>query len=72
MKKLLLKKQFYAIDKQYKLADGSVQTSENLIKMLTRCIKMYDSQAELYKVINYIEDRMHKLNELKTYLQGDQ
>ena len=44
MKKLLLKKQFYMIDNQYKVAENKTQTSENLIKILSRCIKMYDAQ----------------------------
>ena len=43
MKKLLLKKQFYMIDNQYKVAEDKTQTSENLIKILSRCIKMYDA-----------------------------
>ena len=65
MKKLLLKKQFYVIDNQYKLAENEKQTSENLIKILSRCLKMYDAQNELYKIIMLIEERLESLNELK-------
>ena len=65
MKKLLLKKQFYVIDNQYKLAENEKQTSENLIKILSRCLKMYDAQNELYKIIMLIEERLESLGELK-------
>lgn len=65
MNKLLLKKQFYIIDKQYKLADNEKQTSENLIKILSRCLKMYDAQNELYKIIMLIEERLETQHALK-------
>ena len=65
MNKLLLKKQFYIIDKQYKLADNEKQTSENLIKILSRCLKMYDAQNELYKIIMLIEERIEAASALK-------
>ena len=65
MNKLLLKKQFYVIDKQYKLAENEKQTSENLIKILSRCLKMYDAQNELYKIIMLIETRIETLHILK-------
>lgn len=60
MKKLLLKKQFYIIDKQYKLAENEKQTSVNLIKILARCLKMFDAQTEIYKIIHLIESRLEK------------
>ena len=69
MNKLLLKKQFYVIDKQYKLADNEKQTSENLIKILSRCLKMYDAQNELYKIIMLIESRIESLSVLKKELR---
>ena len=65
MKKLLLKKQFYIIDKQYKLAENEKQTSLNLIKILSRCLKMFDAQAEIYKIIGSIETRVESLKALK-------
>ncbi len=65
MKKLLLKKQFYIIDKQYKLAENEKQTSWNLIKILSRCLKMYDAQAEIYKIIHSIESRIENLKLFK-------
>ena len=37
MKKLLLKRQFYHIDAQYKLAENQKQTAENILKLLVRC-----------------------------------
>mmetsp|Transcript_14042 Transcript_14042/g.17746 ORF Transcript_14042/g.17746 Transcript_14042/m.17746 type:complete len:244 (+) Transcript_14042:420-1151(+) len=72
MKKLLLKKQFYIIDKQYKLAENEKQTSENLIKVLARCLKMYDASNELYKIIMLIEMRLEKLRELKNEMREKQ
>lgn len=71
MKKLLLKKQFYVIDKQYKLAGEDEQKTEILIKVLNRCIKMGESVSELYKLIGFIEDRFQKFNELKELLKKD-
>ena len=57
MKKLLLKKQFYIIDNQYKLAENEKQTSVNLLKILSRLLRMYDAQNEILKIINLIESR---------------
>ena len=65
MKKLLLKKQFYMIDNQYKLAENEKQTSLNLLKILSRCLKMYDAQNEILKIINLIESRTEKLRDFK-------
>lgn len=65
MKKLLLKKQFYIIDKQYKLAENEKQTSENLVKLLARCLKMFDAQSSVYKIIHLIESRLENLKEIK-------
>jgi len=65
MKKLLLKKQFYIIDKQYKLAENEKQTAVNLIKILARCLKMFDAQTEIYKIIHLIESRLEKVKQLK-------
>ena len=65
MKKLLLRKQFYIIDKQYKLAENEKQTAENLIKILARCLRMFEAQNEIYKIINLIEQRLQKLRQLK-------
>jgi hypothetical protein len=61
MHKLLLKKQFYIIDKQYKLAENEKQTSVNLIKIVSRCIKMFDSQDLIRKILSLIETRLEKL-----------
>ena len=72
MKRLLLKKQFYIIDRQYKLAENEKQTSENLIKILARCQKMFDAQTEIAKIINLIETRQEKLQELKLEMSQDQ
>lgn len=65
MKKLLLGKQFKLIDKQYKNAEGEKETSENLIKILSRCLRMYDAQGSMYKILNYIESRIIKVKELR-------
>jgi len=65
MTKLLLKKQFHIIDKQYKLAENEKQTAENLIKILSRCGKMFDAQAEVSKIILFIETRLEKLKQFK-------
>lgn len=69
MKKLLIKKQFYLIDKQYKLTDEDMndtkKTSEVLAKILARCIKMYDAVFELYKIISNIQQRNIYVTELK-------
>jgi hypothetical protein len=43
MKKLLLTKQFYQIDAQYKKAENEKQTAENLIKLLFRVQKMNEA-----------------------------
>ena len=69
MTKLLLARQFTIIDKQYQLADNEKSTSHNLIKILLRCCKMYDAQAELTKIIHLIEERMRKLITLKKELK---
>ena len=60
MKKILLKKQFYMIDNQYKVADNKQQTSENLIKILSRCIKMYDAQQEIVRILGFLHNRIEK------------
>ena len=65
MKKLLLRKQFYMIDKQYKLAENEKQTAENLIKVLARCLRMFEAQNEIYKIINLIDQRLQKLRQLR-------
>ena len=70
MKKLLLKKQFYMIDNQYKVAEDKTQTSENLIKILSRCIKMYDAQQEIMKILALLHTRIEKKMELKKELRG--
>ena len=43
MKILLLTKQFYQIDAQYKKAENEKQTAENLIKLLFRVQKMNEA-----------------------------
>lgn len=43
MKKLLLTKQFYLIDAQYKKAENEKQTAENLIKLMFRVQKMNEA-----------------------------
>jgi len=43
MKKLLLTKQFYLIDAQYKKAENEKQTGENVIKLLIRVQKMHEA-----------------------------
>ena len=65
MKKILLKKQFYMIDNQYKVADNKQQTSENLIKILSRCIKMYDAQQEIVRILGFLHNRIEKHDEIK-------
>jgi len=65
MKKLLLKKQFYIIDKQYKLAENEKQTSTNLVKILARCLKMFDAQNEVFKIIHLIEERLERVTAIK-------
>ena len=65
MKKLLLRKQFNIIDKQYKLAENEKQTAENLIKILARCLRMFEAQAEILKIINLVEGRLRKLRQFK-------
>ena len=65
MKKILLKKQFYMIDNQYKVADNKQQTSENLIKILSRCIKMYDAQQEIVRILGFLHNRIEKYDEIK-------
>lgn len=72
MKKLLLRKQFYIIDKQYKLAENEKQTAENLIKILARCLRMFEAQNEIYKIINLIEQRLQKLRQLKNEQSRDE
>lgn len=72
MTKLLLKKQFYIIDKQYKLAENEKQTAENLIKILARCLKMYDAQEAILKIINLIETRLEKLKDIKKESRKEQ
>ena len=69
MKKLLLKKQFYMIDQQYKQLDGKAQTSENLIKILSRCIKMYDAQQEICKILMLIHTRLERYSEMRKELR---
>ena len=71
MKKLLLKKQFYMIDNQYKLAANEKQTSENLIKILARCLKMFDAQEAILKIINLIENRNEKLKVFKKLMRAE-
>ena len=65
MKKLLLGKQFKLIDKQYKNTEGEKETSEILIKILSRCLRMFDAQGSMYKILNYIESRIQKVKELR-------
>jgi len=43
MRTLLLRKNFYHIDNQYKLAKNEKQTAENVVKLLTRCTKMQEA-----------------------------
>ena len=65
MKKLLLGKQFKLIDKQYKTAEGEKEKSENLIKILSRCLRMFDAQGSIWKILNFIETRVQKVKELR-------
>ena len=65
MKKLLLKKQFHIIDKQYKLAENEKQTAENLIKILARISRMYEAQESILKIINLITTRLASLKEFR-------
>ena len=58
MKKLLLGKQFKLIDKQYKNVEGEKETSETLIKILSRCLRMFDAQGRIWKILNFIESRV--------------
>ena len=39
--------------------------------MLNRCIKMYDTVAEIYKLVNFIDERFQKMLELKQLLKKD-
>lgn len=47
------------------MAADEKQSAENLIKILSRCLKMFDAQNEIYKIINLIEARLEKLREFK-------
>ena len=58
MKKMLLGKQFKLIDKEYKAAEGEKERSENLIKILSRCLRMFDAQGSIWKILNFIESRV--------------
>ena len=59
------------IDNQYKLAENEKQTSENLIKILARCLKMFDAREAILKIINLIELRNEKLKVFKKLLSKD-
>ena len=65
MAKLLLKRQFYHIDAQYKLAENEKQTAANILKLLTRCKKMSEAQNEITKILMLVHQRMDKLMVLK-------
>lgn len=51
MKKLLLTRQFYAVDALYKKAEGEKQTAQNLIKLIIRVQKMQEAQIEITKIL---------------------
>ena len=51
MKKLLLIKQFYQIDAQYKQAENEKQTADNIIKLMIRIQKMNEAQGEITKIL---------------------
>ena len=70
MKKLLLKRQFYHIDAQYKLAENEKQTAANILKLLTRCQKMQDAQNEITKILMLVHQRIDKLMTLKDVLKS--
>ena len=65
MKKLLLKRQFYHIDAQYKLAENEKQTKENILKLLVRNQKMHEAQNEITKILMLIHQRMDKVMSLR-------
>lgn len=47
------------------MAENEKQTAENLVKILARCLRMYEAQAEILRIINRIEARTDKLREFK-------
>ena len=71
MKKLLLKRQFYHIDAQYKLAENEKQTAANILKLLTRCQKMHEAQSEITKTLVLIHSRMDKNMSLRMELKSN-
>jgi len=64
MKRLLLTKQFYAVDALYKQAEGSKQTAQNLIKLIIRVTKMQEAQTEITKILVLINQRVALMAEL--------
>lgn len=61
MKKLLLIKQFYQIDAQYKQAENEKQTADNIIKLMIRIQKMNEAQGEITKILVLIHQRVEKM-----------
>ena len=51
MKRLLLTRQFYAVDALYKKAEGEKQTAQNLLKLIIRVQKMQEAQIEITKIL---------------------
>ena len=69
MKRLLLIKQFNHIDQQYKLAGNEKQTAANLIKILSRCKKMYDAQQEIVRILTLLHYREEKVTLFKEHMR---
>lgn len=60
------------IDNQYKVSDKQNQTADNLMKILSRCVKMYDAQQEIVRILTHLHNRYEKLTIIKKELKSYQ